>query len=79
MALRSELESILTLHHICMELTGVISEFRSMPCSSLEQRMFATVDRYQRRISENAPTEAMREELRKYHLELKEANDESNS
>lgn len=74
MALRSELEAIFTLHHICMELTGVISEFRSMPCSSLEQRMFATVDRYQRRISEHAPTEELRNELRAYHEERKNGN-----
>lgn len=74
MPTREELEQIVQLHHICLELTGVISEFRSMPCSSLEQRMFGTVDRYQRRISENAPTYEQRESLREIHA--KEYEDE---
>lgn len=67
MATREELEQIVSLHHICMELSGVISEFRSMPCSSLEQRMFGTVDRYHKRICENAPTLEQRDELRNIH------------
>lgn len=67
MATREELEQIVRLHHVCLELSGVISEFRSMPCSSLEQRMFGTVDRYSRRIRENAPTPEQRDELRALH------------
>lgn len=67
MATREELEQIVTLHHICLELSGVISEFRSMPCSSLEQRMFGTVDRYNKRICDNAPTFEQRDELRAIH------------
>lgn len=74
MATREELEQIVQLHHICLELTGVISEFRSMPCSSLEQRMFGTVDRYSRRMQENAPTHEQREQLRDIHQ--KEYEDE---
>lgn len=69
MATRQELEQIMRLHHICLELTGVISEFRSMPCSSLEQRMFGTVDRYQRRIREFAPTEEQINQVRAMHAE----------
>lgn len=74
MATREELEQIVTLHHICLELSGAISEFRSMPCSSLEQRMFGTVARYNRRISENQPTPEQRDELRALHQ--KESEDE---
>lgn len=47
---------IIQLHHAAMELSGVIAEFRTMPCSSLEQRMFATHDRYQRKLRECAPS-----------------------
>lgn len=74
MATRKELEQIAHLHHVCLELSGVISEFRAMPCSSLEQRMFGTVDRYQRRIRENALTPDQRDELRAIHE--KECQDE---
>lgn len=73
---KSEIEQIIQLHHVCMELSGVIAEFRSMPCSSLEQRMFGTLDRYQRRIAENAPTLDQREALR---LQYQKEDDDEQS
>lgn len=70
MATQQELEQIVRLHHMCMEFMGVINEFRSMPCSSLEQRMFGTVDRYSRKVRDNSPTDEQLNQLRE--LQLKE-------
>lgn len=53
--LQTAQRKVVVLHHICRELTGVINEFRAMPCPSLETRMFGTVDRYAKRIRDNAP------------------------
>jgi hypothetical protein len=38
------------LRHVGMELTGVIDEYRAMPCDSLKVRMFSTADRYRKRL-----------------------------
>lgn len=37
--------------HVGLELTGVIDEYRDMPCDSLRQRMFSTADRYRSRLN----------------------------
>lgn len=66
---RKEIEQIVRLHHICLELMGVISEYRSMPCGSLESRMFGTVDRYVGKVRENAPTLEQIDQLRAIHAE----------
>jgi len=39
------------LRHVGMELTGVIDEYRAMPCDSLKRRMFHTADRYRKRLT----------------------------
>lgn len=39
------------LRHVGMELTGVIDEYRAMPCESLKSRMFQTADRYRKRLT----------------------------
>jgi hypothetical protein len=52
-------QKIESLHHVCLELIGVISEFRSMPCRSLEDAMFKTADRYKKRVQDNAPDSTM--------------------
>lgn len=38
------------MNHVALELHGVITEFRSMPCSSLKTRMFDAADCYFHRI-----------------------------
>lgn len=42
---------IARLRHVGMELTGVIDEYRAMPCDSLKVRMFQTADRYRKRLT----------------------------
>ena len=42
--------SLARLRHAGMELTGVIDEYRTMPCDSLKVRMFQTADRYRKRL-----------------------------
>lgn len=44
-------EYIQDLLYISLELSGVIAEYRSMPCDSLKDRMFQTLDRYMPRIN----------------------------
>lgn len=58
-ALAIERNKVAVLHHVCMELSGVIAEYRAMPCESLKDRMFKTTDRYQKRIVDNAPESTM--------------------
>lgn len=43
-------QRIARLRHVGMELTGVIDEYRAMPCDSLKVRMFSTADRYRKRL-----------------------------
>lgn len=38
--------------YIARELSGVIAEYRQMPCDSLQSRMFETLDRYKPRLKE---------------------------
>lgn len=52
-------QKIESLHHVCLELMGVIGEYRAMPCSSLEERMFRTADRYKQRVEDSAPDSTM--------------------
>lgn len=49
-------DRITSLHHVGMELTGVIDEYRAMPCFSLQQRMFSTADRYRLRLTAKCQT-----------------------
>jgi hypothetical protein len=58
-ALAIERNKVAVLHHVCMELSGVIAEYRAMPTTCLEDRMFKTADRYQKRIVDNAPDSTM--------------------
>lgn len=44
-------QRIARLRHVGMELTGVIDEYRALPCDSLQVRMFQTADRYRRRLT----------------------------
>lgn len=36
--------------HLALEFSGVIDEYQSMPCTSLLDRMFKTLDRYRKRV-----------------------------
>ena len=49
-------EKVERLHHVCQELRGTIDEYRRMPCSSLEIRMFRTAQRYNTTILNCAPS-----------------------
>lgn len=49
-------QRIARLHHVGLELTGVIDEYRAMPCASLQERMFKTADRYRRRLTAKCAT-----------------------
>lgn len=49
-------QRIASLHHVGMELTGVIDEYRAMPCDSLAVRMFQTADRYRLRLTAKCQT-----------------------
>ena len=53
-----QLEAELALiTHAAKELHGAISEYRGMPCESLEKRMFNTASRYKNRIFGELPNE----------------------
>ena len=45
-------QKIRDLVHVGKELSSVILEYKTMPCDSLEKRMFHTVTRYLPRIKE---------------------------
>lgn len=49
-------QRIASLHHVGMELMGVIDEYRAMPCDSLKLRMFQTADRYRLRLTAKCQT-----------------------
>lgn len=49
-------QRIASLHHVGMELMGVIDEYRAMPCDSLKVRMFNTADRYRLRLTAKCQT-----------------------
>lgn len=44
-------QRVASLRHVGLELTGVIDEYRAMPCGSLKERMFASADRYRKRLN----------------------------
>lgn len=50
------LARIASLLHVGQELTGVIDEYRAMPCDSLRVRMFNTADRYRERLTKACQT-----------------------
>ncbi|KXS55139.1 MAG: hypothetical protein AWU57_485 [Marinobacter sp. T13-3] len=52
----SEHDRAETLAFIARELQNTVQEYRDMPCDSLEQRMFATVDRYRPQVTELSHT-----------------------
>jgi hypothetical protein len=47
-ALRKQLADA---RHLALELSGVIAEYKAMPCFSLEERMFQTLLRYGPRLN----------------------------
>jgi len=44
-------QRIAELRHVGLELSGTMAEYRQMPCKSLQDRMFATYDRYVKRLN----------------------------
>lgn len=58
-ALKAELVEakarIQVIEHVAMEFIGTVGEYRSMPCQSLRDRMFATLRRYRSRVVDYQP------------------------